>query len=128
MRVLCLLAAGMLSACGGGDPPAPPRTFAVTYEIEGDLPQFRKGLPPEKAFLTYALPNGATEQKLVTLPYKVGEFFPYTAKVGDFLYISAQKQESGSSVGVTIKADGVSIGSASSSAPFGIASVSKSCC
>ena len=128
MRIaILLIAACALSACGGGDEPAKaPPVFAVTYKVEG------LGLGNVTANATYSAGPGITRQDKVktpaTLPAIFGAPQPIFAQAGEFLYISAQNDSSSGGVSVSILVDGKSIGTASSSAPFGIATVSKACC
>jgi len=121
-----LVAVVALSACGGGgdSAPAAPRIFNVVYEVSGT------GVRTASA--TYRTPAGATQQDKVTIlnsPAKLpGIIGSYSAREGDFLYISAQNDSSAGAISVSILVDGKSIGGASSSAPFGIATFSKACC
>lgn len=109
-----------LGACGGGgdDKPEPPRSYLVEYSVTG-------ASIGRTAFATYASANGVTEQKDIVLP---GSIVRFSSVAGDFLYISAQNQTSAGSVSVAIKVNGVTWKSATSSAAYGIASASGTCC
>lgn len=127
MKFVSLLAVFIsLSGCGGGGDSAPsaPRIFNVVYEVSGF------GVPTASA--TYRTPAGATQQDKVVIlkaPAKLPPFTgSYSAREGDFLYISAQNDTSMGVVSVSIIVDGKSIGGATSSAPYGIATFSKACC
>lgn len=127
MKWLSFLAVAIaLAGCGGGDDSAPPapRIFNVVYEVSG--------FGVATASATYRTPAGATQQDKVAIlktPVKLPQFTgSYSAREGDFLYISAQNDSSAGVVSVSIIVDGKSIGGATSSAPYGIATFSKACC
>lgn len=108
-----------LTACGGGDStPEPPRSYLVEYTVIG-------GSIGNKATATYSAAQGVTEQKDVVLPASIVRF---SSVAGDFLYISAQNPTSAGSISVGIKVNGVTWKSATSSAAYGIATASGSCC
>lgn len=108
-----------LGACGGGDSKTePPPTYHVEYTVTGPA-------AGKTAFATYASASGVTEQKDIVLP---GSIVRYSAVPGDFLYISAQNQTSAGSVSVSIKVNGTTWKSATSSAAYGIATASGTCC
>lgn len=125
--VLSCVAAATLAGCGGGDDSTPPPSLnTVEYYVSPGyigLPPF--GTPSSVAALTYSTSGGGTEQKTIALPGSVKySNFP----VGGFMYISAQKQSADGSINVSISVNGKMIKSATSSAPYGIASVSGTCC
>jgi hypothetical protein len=84
LGVLCIM------ACGGKTPTAP-SGGSVTYKVSG--------IGTSSASLTYATAGGGTAQvSNATLPWS----YTWTAKAGDFLYISAQNNASSGSVTVEI--------------------------
>lgn len=112
-RVLALVSATLLAACGGGGDD--PVTCSVGYSVAGSLP----------ADLTYATPTG-TVQERITFP----AFKAYTFKEGEFLYISAQTTSSSPTASITVsisKNGDASYKSASSFGAFKIATASGSC-
>jgi hypothetical protein len=73
-----------------------------------------------EARLTYRNPSGGTEQRQVELPWRL----EFTTKPGDFLYLSAQKQETHGTINSLIYVDGGLLQRAETDSPHGIASVS----
>lgn len=88
-----------------------PGSGTITYAVNGGAAE---------AFITISTPQG-TEQHLVALPYISAA---YRFEAGGFAYVSAQNQADAGSVSVAINLDGAAKLSATSSAPFGIATVS----
>lgn len=121
----CLLVAS-LAGCGGGDSKPEASFYTVEYFVSSEfigLPPI--GTPSRSASLTYRNSSGGTEQKTITLPGSV----KYTNfPKGGFMYIAAQNQGAVGSVNVSISVNGKLIKAATSSAPYGIASVSDTCC
>lgn len=113
-----LFFAALLGGCGGGDNSEPPKTYTVDYVVTGSL-------IGDTASATYRSALGATEQREVKLPATITR---YAVKEDEFLYISAQKPVVTGSISVAIRVDGVTWKSATSTAPYGIASVDGSCC
>lgn len=111
-KVLALLAAVALTACGDGDFTG---RYDVVYEVTGSA---------QSASLTWATTGGGTSQQTVNLPWNI----KYTMRDGDFVYISAQNQGKTGSVTTTIKADGKTFKSTTSTGAYVIATASGSCC
>lgn len=109
-----------LAACGGGDSkPEPPKTYIVEYTVSG------VGIG-NTANVTLSNSSGGTEQRTVTLPASIQYLF---VSEGTFLYISAQNPTRLGVLSVSIKVEGKdTLASASSNAPFGIATASGTCC
>jgi hypothetical protein len=122
MKYIAIYAAALIvTACGGGDDPAPapsPTTHSVEYKVEG----FGAG---NFADVTYSNMSGGTEQKKLAIPGTISYF---AVPNGTFLYISAQNPTSAGGIQVSIKADGRVIKSSTSSGGYVIATASTSCC
>ena len=88
-----------------------PTTYKVEYSVAGSA---------SSASLTYQNESGGTDQKQVSLPWK----YSFTGSPGDFLYLSAQNQESYGTVTAKIKLNGNTVQSAETNDEYGIASVS----
>jgi hypothetical protein len=86
-------------------------SYKVTYRITGSS---------GKASLTYQNQDGGTEQTTVATPWDKS----FTAKAGDFLYISAQNERDYGGVKCEILIDGKRIKTAESSGAYVIASCS----
>jgi len=113
-----------LSGCGGGSsgtdsanmgPANDPNSDFITYYVRGS------GITT--ADVTYRTSTG-TSQRTVTLPWS--EF--RSAGKGDFLYVSAQKNSASGTVMVEITGSIGTLAYSSSSAAYGIATASASCC
>lgn len=88
--------------------------YKVTYRVDGY----------DRASLTYVNATGGTEQHDVDLPWTI----TFQGRYGQHLYLSAQgKGESGAIV-VSISINGRIVKDATSTARYGIASVSTRCC
>lgn len=74
--------------------------------------------------LTYQNDNGGVQQEKVNTPFSKS----FTFQRGEFLYLSAQNQSTFGTIHVSIKANGREIYAATTSAPFGVATASGSCC
>lgn len=103
-----------LTACGGGsdEPPSPQWS---SYAVSGTA---------SRALVTYRV-GTAVQQDLVTLPWSS---FPGPASPGTFLYVSAQNQGATGTVTVTIRVGDKTFKSATSTAPYGIATADGTCC
>lgn len=87
----------------------------VTYEVGGTA---------KSISLTYTNESGGTEQREVDLPWSK----TFSARDGDFLYISAQDQGGSGDVMAYIIVNGNTKKSAHSSGPYTIATSSYTCC
>lgn len=118
IALACLVAA-TLAGCGGGGSDAPEviTSYGVSYTINS----------PDVSSASVTLRNGVggTEQRTVMLPASLG---PYIMHPGDFLYISAQKPGASGTITASIVIGGKIFKTASSNAPYGIASASGNCC
>jgi hypothetical protein len=112
-----LLLGYALTACGGGGDSAP-QTFEVKYGATG----FGGG------DVTYSTPGGGTAQEHV--PNGVAFAKAYTAKAGDFLYVSVQNNSSDASAVslATIDVNGKPFRAERSTGPFFIATANGTCC
>lgn len=126
--VLILWSALMTAGCGGGSDAeagssassngaggAGTGSHTVAYLVTGSA---------TSAMLTYANAQGGTEQATVALPWSAA----YNMSQGDFLYISAQNQDSAGDVTTTIQVDGSTFKTSTSSGAYVIATASGSCC
>lgn len=84
----------------------------ATYRVSGTAPG---------ALLTYRNAAGETEQASVTLPWELS----FTAKGGNFLYVSAQNEGAAGSVACEILLDDVGRTNSTSSGPYVIATCSN---
>lgn len=112
----CLLAISLV-ACGGGDQP-PVLFTSVEYVIVG-------ASIGNTVDATYNTPDGSIEQKKVTLP---GSIFYFAFDPGKLMYVSAQNPTNAGSITVSIKVNGVTKKTATSTAAYGIATSSGTCC
>ena len=112
LPLLVLLLA--ILACGSKAPPTPTiqSQYAVIYRVNGFA---------SKASLTYETADG-TEQRTVNIPWEM----KFTAKRGQFVYLSAQNETDRGSVTAEIIIDGSSWKTATSTSEYGIANVSGS--
>lgn len=90
---------------------SPGSRVTVKYSVGGST---------DSAFVTYKNQSGNTQQQEVNLPWSR----TFTMQPGDFVYISAQNQESGGSISCSITADGRVIENASSVGGYVIAECS----
>lgn len=121
-----IVLANTLTACGGGSsdnssnntlgPADDPTASIITYTVTGSV--------TNKAAVTYKTSGEATIQSTVALPWSYSSTF----NKGDFLYVSAQNQSSSGTVITEITGSVGTLAYAGSSGPYGIATVSKSCC
>jgi hypothetical protein len=109
-----LLALAVLNGCGGSST-APSKSFPhVEYRVDGTATQ---------GSMTYSNATEGTEQVTANLPWSIA----FTAtKESEFVYISAQNQNSTGTVHVSILLDGVLFKEASSTGAFVIATASGS--
>ena len=103
------------SFSGGGGASSSKKPRPTTYKVE-----YRVSGSSSEASLTYQNKSGGTDQKLVSLPWK----YSFSGSPGDFLYLSAQNQQSYGTVKTEIKLNGAVVQSAESNDEYGIASVS----
>ena len=128
LSVLILCSALTTAGCGGGSDAeagspsssngtggAGTGSHTVSYQVTGSA---------RSAMLTYANAQGGTEQATVALPWSAD----YNMSQGDFLYISAQNQDSAGDVTTTIQVDGSTFKTSTSSGGYVIATASGSCC
>ena len=73
-----------------------------------------------RAGLTYQNASGGTEQKTVSLPWTL----ELTAPSGEFLYLSAQKQQEYGTITARVYVDGTMLQQAEADSDYGIALVS----
>lgn len=97
--------------CGSGSSTT---HYKVTYRVDGQGP----------ASLTYANSTGGTEQHRVTLPWTE----TFTARPGQFLYLSAQDDGGIGLIVCSITVDGKIVKDATSKGEYTIATVSETCC
>lgn len=117
-RLLAAMALGAaLTACGGGGDSSP-QSFEVKYGAMG-----YGGVD-----VTYATPGGGTGQE--HLPNGVTFSKTYTAKAGDFIYVSAQNNSSDANAAAVAEmyVNGKPYRIQQSTGPFVIATVSATCC
>jgi hypothetical protein len=116
-----LVLAMSLAGCGGGGDDSkkvtgPPKIDTAAYVVTGTASQ---------AVVTYRYGN-AIQQELVTLPW---HFLIIGAAPGQFYSISAQKQAAAGTLHVSIVFNETkTLSTATSTAPFGVASTSATCC
>lgn len=91
------------------------KSYRVTYEVGGTA---------KSVNLTYTNESGGTEQRNADLPWSK----TFSARDGDFLYISAQDQGGSGDVVAYIILNGNTKKSAHSSGPYTIATSSYTCC
>jgi hypothetical protein len=114
-RLLILSMAAAVASCGGGGDDEKPRT--ATYRV----------FSTNAVVVTYRL-GSSIQQERVTPVFGWSKVASTTARPGDFFSVSAQNQGASGSVTVSISFDEKTAASASSSAPFGVASTSATCC
>jgi hypothetical protein len=114
-RIGGVLLALMVVGCGGGGDDEKPRT--ATYRV----------FSPNAVVVTYRL-GSSIQQERVTPVFGWSKVATTSARPGDFFSVSAQNQGASGSVTVSISFDGQTAAAASSSAPFGVASTSATCC
>lgn len=118
-KISSIFLAIILSACGGGDDGGDDKQTSkissVIYEVNVLYGEAR---------ITKNL-AGSTSQTSTT---KGSYTFSSIAKDDDFLYLSAQKEGSSGMVTVKIIVDGKVFKQATSSAAYGIATASGTCC
>lgn len=93
-----------------------PSSYSVTYEVTST--------DTGAASLTYANDNGSTEQQTVPLPW----IKRFTAKPGQFLYLSAQNSSEYGGLTIRINIDGKTVKVANSHGGYSIATTSLYCC
>jgi hypothetical protein len=112
--VIAVVACVGLAGCGKEEssPTAPtPTSVSVKYKVES----------PYSAGVTYATAGGGTSQQARAIsPWQ----YTFTAKTGDFLYLSAQNDSSSGCVFVTIYVNDAIFKSGSSCGAYVIATVS----
>lgn len=116
--ILAVLALACVAACGGGgDGEEPPASSlkSVVYTVTAN---------GATASVTYAAPGGGTEQTTSSSFMK-----SYLCTSGDFLYVSGQTNSSSSfaSVTATIKVNGLTVQTRTSTGAFSIATATTSC-
>lgn len=120
-RLMLILAIGglfVLGGCGGGaDSNDAPSYYVVKYEVGG----FGAG----DISVTYTNATGGTQQEVVRAPWSK-TLAPVNP--GAFVYLSAQNNSGAGSVSVFIDGGAGFQRFASSSAPYGIATSSGTCC
>lgn len=112
--VALILILGVGIACRESRPKA--NSYSITYEVTST--------DTDGASVTYSNDNGSTEQQNVGIPW-VKRF---TAKPGQFLYLSAQNRNDFGSLTVRINVDGKTVKIANSNGGYAIASTSLYCC
>jgi hypothetical protein len=90
-----------------------PTTYLIEYEVTGSA---------QSASLTYQNRDGGTSQEDVSIPWT----YSFTARSGDFVYISAQNEGEYGTVTVNIYLDGVQVKTSTSSGAYVIATASGS--
>jgi hypothetical protein len=100
---------------GGATGVSGPTAHSVTYYVEGST---------SSASLTYNNEQGGTQQEKVSVPWQK----TFSMRGGNFIYISAQNQESYGDITVRIVVDGKEFKRSNASGGYTIASASGSCC
>ncbi len=90
-------------------------SHSVTYYVEGST---------GSASLTYNNEQGGTQQEKVSVPWQKS----FSMQRGNFVYISAQNQQSFGDISVRIVVDGKEFKRSEASGGYTIASASGSCC
>jgi hypothetical protein len=102
-----------LLCCGGGRHSSTDM-HRVTYRVDGE----------GRASLTYRNATGGTEQHEVSLPWEI----KFDGRNGEHLYLSAQNKGDFSGLTASISINGRIVKDATSTARYGIATVSTRCC
>jgi hypothetical protein len=114
MKIFSCLALILLLALMGckDNEPAGPETYQVKYSVTGSA---------TKVDITYENEDGGTSQVAgASVPWS----YSFTGEKGDFVYISAQNQDSTGTVTVTIYRDGDTFKTSTSSGAYVIATAS----
>ena len=111
--LLALVALIAVTLACGDSTPVPESDIFITYEVGGTT---------DKASLTYENKDGNTEQKTVSLPWRLS----FEAKPGAFLYVSAQNERESGSVTCKILENNLVKETATSEGAFVIAKCSRS--
>lgn len=114
MLMVIGLGLGLTFACCARSGSAPTANHTAKYQVSG------RGL----ASLTYSNTDGGTEQRKVQLPWST----TFTARPGQFLYLSAQNNEETGSITVDILVDRQIRKSSTSEGGYTIATAKYTCC
>lgn len=114
--LLALIATGAISGCGGEEDSRRTAYYNVTVTPAPAL--------GKEALVTYSTSSGTSQSR--TLGGSFG--FPVDAQEGKFLYVSVQNPQATGVVTAEIQVDGETWKKSTSSAPYGIATATGTCC